>query len=80
MPGRPYEFPSPNDRSVNNPHTTVERDHILGLYNQSHPNDQAKNLSDTVRNWFRQEADSLGWKTVSFVDDIAILGAIVNLG
>jgi len=28
---RPFDFPDPNDRSVNNPHQLVERDVVLAL-------------------------------------------------
>ena len=79
MAGRPYEFPSPNDRSVNNPHITVERDSVLGLYNQSNQGEPAKNLSETVRSWFKKEAYSLGWNKTDFIEDTAILGAKVSI-
>lgn len=78
--GRPYEFPDPNDRSVNNPHVIVERDAILGLYNQANSTKPASNVSETVRNWFEQEAKIRGWSNVMFPNpNTAVLEAKVSV-
>lgn len=78
---RPYDFPDPRDRSVNNPHLLLERDPVVGLYNQDPGNaaQQATYLSDTVRQWFIQAALQRGWASVNFVDTTAILSANVQL-
>ena len=77
--GRPYEFPDPKDRSVNDPHELVERERVLGLYNQANPNEQARNFSEKVRTWFEAEAARNGWHSVQFVGDAAVLEARVEL-
>lgn len=78
--GRPHEFPDPNDRSVNNPHVIVERNAMLGLYNQANPAKLASNVSETVRNWFEQEAGSKGWSNVVFPNpNTAVLEAKVTI-
>ncbi|WP_146092822.1 hypothetical protein [Xanthomonas arboricola] len=76
---RPYEFPSPKDRSVNNPHELIERDAVLGLYNQANPANQYKVLSEAVRDWFTNESITKGWTSVQFVDQAAVLTATVNI-
>ena len=75
--GRPFEFPNPDDRSVNEPHVIVERPQILGLYNQAHPGEDAKKVSETVKNWFIAEALKLRWNSAKFVDSYAVLEASV---
>jgi len=41
--GRPYEIPDPNKRSPNKPNVILDRDHVLGIYNNNlDSNDQAK--------------------------------------
>lgn len=70
---RHFEFPVPEDRSINKPHTTLESREILGLYNQRHDAD-AKRIGDSVKNWLEQEAKSLGWETVTVSEGVAILG------
>mgnify|MGYP000952661188 CR=1 FL=1 len=79
MAGRPYDFPDPNDRSVNNPHVLVERDAVLGLYNQANPGNTYTNLAEAVRTWFVAEARRIGWTSVQFVDQAAVLVATVQL-
>ena len=77
--GRPYEFPDPKDRSVNNPHVLIERDAILGLYNQANPSNTYANLAEAVRDWFEAEAKRAGWVSVQFVDQAAVLTANIAL-
>jgi hypothetical protein len=77
---RPYEFPDPNDRSVNNPHQLAEREVILALYNQANAANPYTNLSEAVRNWFETAAKAQGWASVQFVDQAAVLTATVKLG
>lgn len=78
--GRPFEFPDPNDRSVNSPHVIVERNAILGLFNQANPSNPASNVSETVRKWFEQEALARGWTRVMFPNpNTAVLEANVSI-
>lgn len=77
--GRPFEFPDPNDRSVNEPHIMLERREMIGLHNQANPGAEAKNVSDTVKTWLEREAKSRGFNTVAFVGNTAILGANVKV-
>lgn len=77
--GRPYEFPDPNDRSVNEPSTIAERDAVLGLYNQANPGNSYQAVSDTVRQWFKEAAKKNGWTSVEFIDQKAVLTATVIL-
>ena len=77
--GRPFEFPDPNDRSVNEPHVKLERREILGLYNQANPDADAKNVSDTVKSWLVDEGKRQGFSSIQFVESTAILGANVKV-
>ena len=77
--GRPVEFPDPNDRSANKPHTFVERDDVLSIYNQEHPGNKARNVSESVKSWFEEEALKLEWSSVTFVDSNAVLKANVTI-
>lgn len=76
--GRPYEMPDPDDRSVNKPHDTVERQALLGLYNQAHPDAPAQRVSDAVRQWFEPQALAAGWAEVIFIEGAAILKANIQ--
>lgn len=78
-PGRPFEFPDPNDRSVNEPHEKLERREILGLYNQANPEVEAKNVSESVKQWLIAEGKTRGFSTVQFIENTAILGANVKV-
>lgn len=76
---RPYEFPDPKDRSVNNPQVLVESSAMLGLYNQANPV-QYGYVAQAVRSWFETEVRKAGWTFVSFVEPSAVLGVEVHLG
>ena len=77
---RPFDFPDPNDRSVNNPHQLVERDVVLALYNQANPANPYTLPSEGVRTWFEAAAKARGWTSVQFIDQAAVLTATVSLG
>ena len=78
--GRPTEFPDPNDRSPSNPHVLIERDALINLYNQANPDKPAKNVSESVRDWFDKEAKARGWSNVMFpTQNTAVLEANVVL-
>ena len=76
---RPFDFPDPNDRSVNNPHQLVERDVVLALYNQANPANPYTLLSEGIRTWFEAAAKARGWTSVQFIDQAAVLTATVSL-
>lgn len=78
--GRPYEFPDPRDRSVNNPHCLIEREVALGLYNQANSQNAYSNFAEGVRRWLEAEALNRGWTSVQFVDQAVVLTATVRLG
>lgn len=67
--GRPFVMPDPDDRSPNQPHTIVERQAVLGLFNQSHPGAEAQNVTQNVRDWFETEAKAEGWAEIIWVDN-----------
>ncbi|MCX7069357.1 MAG: hypothetical protein NTW85_16945 [Methylococcales bacterium] len=71
--GRPFEFPVPEDRTINHPHTILESREILGLYNQGN-NTNAQRVVESVQIWLEEEAKKIGWETVIFVEGQAILG------
>ena len=67
--GRPFKFPDPAKRSKAEPQITVDTNQIIGLYNQANQ-DNAKNITDKVRQWFEREAKKrIGWDEVSFSAD-----------
>lgn len=76
--GAPFEFPDPKDRSVNEPHIIIERPKILGLYNQSN-NTNAKNVSESVKEWIVAEGKKQGFSTVEVVGSAAMLGANIKV-
>lgn len=71
-PGRPYEFPDPDDRSANDPSIAVQPKQVLGLYNQTH-NEGRQKVNDTVKSWFISEAKDLGWPDATFAGNSCIL-------
>ena len=77
--GRPFEFPDPNDRSVNEPHVKLERREVLGLYNQTNSEIEAKRVSETVKNWIIEEGKARGFSAIDFIGNTAILGANIKL-
>lgn len=72
--GRPYEFPDPDDRSANEPAIIVKAPHILGLYNQAHPEEQPMiRVAQSVQDWFEQEALKEHWSSAEFAGNECIL-------
>lgn len=65
---RPYEMPDPNDVTPNNPGKIIAQEHVLGLYNQSHPEDKMQKVTDKVKEWMQSEAISTGWDEAIFVE------------
>jgi len=71
--GRPYEMPDPDNVTPANPKTVVEINQTLGLYNQEHREAQMQNLTDKVKEWFKDQAIKAGWNHAEFVENICIL-------
>ncbi|WP_201215266.1 hypothetical protein [Halochromatium roseum] len=70
--GRRYEWPDPKDRSPNQPHILLEREAVLDLY-QKDTGDDAKNLTEKVRDWFEDNAKRRDWDDVTWADQTAVL-------
>ena len=76
---RPYVFPDPNDRSVNEPTIVCSQPQVLGNYNQANPESKMDKVSVTVRDWFKAEAKKAGWNNVDFHGSQCVLTAVVQL-
>jgi hypothetical protein len=70
---RRYEWPDPKDRSPNHPHTLLEREAVIDLYRQGTGVEDAKNLTETIKRWFEEEAEQRGWDGVTWADQSAVL-------
>jgi uncharacterized protein (DUF2235 family) len=75
---RRYEWPDPKDRSPNNPHTLLEREAVIDLYRQGTGNEDAKNLTEAIKEWFVGEAKKRGWDDVTWADQTAVLKKVWN--
>lgn len=63
---RPFVFPDPNDRSINQPSVIVSQQQVLGLYNQNHPGEKREKVTDVVKNWFVDESANQNWSSATF--------------
>lgn len=63
---RKYYFPDPNDRSANAPSVIVSKAQVIGLWNQSHPNDKLERVVERVQTWFEEEAKRYKWDVAHF--------------
>ncbi len=63
---RPFVYPDPKDRSINEPTYVVSQVQVLGNFNQAHPDDTREKVTDPVKQWFKDEARKLGWKSAEF--------------
>lgn len=72
---RPFRLPDPNERSKNDPAVLVNSSKILGYYNQEHKDsgEKASYVSETVRNWYEEQAIAEGWSEVTFIGNQAML-------
>lgn len=59
--GRPFDFPTPQGVTIGNPTMFVPAEHAIRLYNQDTDNQQAKNFSQSVKDWFISQAYAVGW-------------------
>jgi len=78
MAGRPHEFPDPKDRSPNSPTMIAKASKVLGLYNQSNPDDKRERVTEPVRDWFVKEADKEGWNDAEFHGSDCLLKAEIQ--
>ena len=76
---RPYEFPDVNDRSPNAPSTIVDDTKVLALYNQEHPTEKAKYVSETVRTWFLKAAKEKKWPSASFHGNQCVMSILKDM-
>lgn len=62
-----FSFPDPDDRSPNNPLTTLENRQVLGLYNQAHPDEEdMQKVTAKVREWIIKTGKEQGWDEIEF--------------
>lgn len=60
-----FQFPDPDDRSINNPSTIADSDRVLNLYNQENGEDRER-VTDSVKTWFTEQALANGWSDADF--------------
>ncbi len=63
---RKYYFPDPNDRSANAPSVIVSKPQVIGLWNQSHPNDRMQRVTEKVQTWFEEQSKVYKWDSAHF--------------
>lgn len=76
---RPFIFPDPKDRSINEPSIVASQAQVLGNYNQANPSDAREKVTDTVKDWFRSTAEASGWKTADFHGSQCVLTVELEL-
>jgi hypothetical protein len=55
----------------------LEREAVIDLYRQGANDESAKNLTDTIKNWFENEAkQQRGWDDVTWANQSAVLRKI----
>lgn len=59
--GRPYNFPDPRDVTVGNPTFLASKELVVALYNQENSDSPVTNYCQRARDWFIEEAHSVGW-------------------
>ncbi|MBD0845700.1 hypothetical protein IMY97_08045 [Pectobacterium versatile] len=60
-----FQFPDPDDRSINNPSTIADSERVLNLYNQENDDDRER-VTETVKTWFVEQALDHGWSDAEF--------------
>lgn len=60
-------FPNPADFAPNAGPTICDRDRVLSLYNQAHPDAPMEKVTPKVEKWFIPEAHNRGWMYAAFV-------------
>jgi hypothetical protein len=70
---RRYEWPDPKDRSPNHPYTLLEREAVIDLYRQGTGDEGVRNLTESIKKWFEEEAKKRGWDSVTWVEQCAVL-------
>lgn len=80
---RPFNFPTPQGVTIGNPTMFVTADIVINLYNQDsdNANQQASNFSQRVKEWFVNQAYSVGWSFAGVPGDNTgvMLQATVNI-
>lgn len=75
---RPFEFPDPNDRSINSPSVVVSQAQVIGNYQQEEDKTQQK-VTEPVREWFVERAKEAGWTKAEFHGSQCVLTATLAL-
>jgi len=72
---RPFVFPSPNDRTPNDPSIIVSSAGVLGLYNQeSGDPDRMERVTAKVEAWFKERATgTYAWDGAEFSGSQCVL-------
>lgn len=72
---RPFVFPSPNDRTPNDPSTIVNSAGVIGLYNQeSGDPDKMERVTAKVQDWFTKRAkETYAWDDAVFSGSQCVL-------
>ncbi|MGL4766663.1 MAG: hypothetical protein ACRCV6_01045 [Formosimonas sp.] len=76
MPRR-RSFPSPDDRSVNQPSIIIESSDVLGYYIQETQDDKER-VVESVKSWYVKKAKELGWNSAEFHGNQCILTAKIE--
>lgn len=64
--GAPIKFPDRDRMNNANPFALIEREKVIALYNKANKSHMVR-LSDTVAEWFKQEAKNNGWEAVQAI-------------
>jgi|GEM_PF-3329150 len=59
--GRPLNFPDPRNVTVGNPTFLASKELVVELYNQDNSDNEVTNYCKRARDWFTDEAISIGW-------------------
>jgi hypothetical protein len=58
---RPFNFPDPRNVTIGNPTFLASKELVINLYNQGNPENTVSNYCQRAKDWFIDEATSLGW-------------------
>ena len=68
-----YILPDPDDRSKNDPCIIMDTKKVLGLYNQSHDDEEMQKVTPKVQEWTIAEAQKNGWDEARFIGNQCLL-------
>lgn len=76
---RPFSFPDPRDRSMNEPTLVVNRAHVIGNYNQENSENKREYVTDIVREWWEKKAKEMSWGKIEFHESQCVLTAYLEI-